>query len=162
MILREKPLFTIQKASEEITEEDIWTAFQQLGPNEKQRFLLLRDNGLRPFTRMTEAMAENSFAISDGTNGPLRHGLFVLHSRFNHSCIPNCKIPTSVGDVAARFATRAIVAGEEITFCYNIDCKGMTRHERHQALRFVCDCKACLIDTPSSNSVTSGEDSFEG
>jgi hypothetical protein len=30
MILREKPLFVIRKPHEEITEEDVWAAFQQL------------------------------------------------------------------------------------------------------------------------------------
>jgi hypothetical protein len=30
MILREKPLFVIWKSHEEIMEEDVWTAFQQL------------------------------------------------------------------------------------------------------------------------------------
>jgi hypothetical protein len=35
MILREKPLFVIRKPHEEITEEDVWAAFQQLIPSEK-------------------------------------------------------------------------------------------------------------------------------
>ena len=39
MILREKPLFVIRKPHEEITEEDVWAAFQQLIPSEKQQFL---------------------------------------------------------------------------------------------------------------------------
>ncbi|KAH6683899.1 hypothetical protein B0J14DRAFT_1249 [Halenospora varia] len=100
---------------------------------------------------MTEAFAENSFAIPNSirpqTNGPLIHGLFLLHSRLNHSCIPNSKIPTPGGEIVASFATRDIVAGEEITFCYNSDFECRTRHDRHQALRFVCDCKACLTGT---------------
>ncbi len=147
--MREMPLLIIRKAHEEITEQDIWAAFQQLGPNEKQWFLHLRENASRPFTHMAEAFAENSFAISGGTtNGSPMHGLFILHSRFNHSCIPNCKIPVTSGEVIASFATRDIVADEEITFCYNTDFECRTRHERHQALRFVCYCKACLIDTP--------------
>ncbi len=149
MILREMPLLIIRKPHEEITEEDIWAAFQQLGPNEKRKFLSLRENASRPFTNMSEAFAENSFALLDGTNnGSPMHGLFILHSRFNHSCIPNCKVPTTNEEVVASFATRDIVVNEEITFCYNIDFEGRTRHERHQALRFVCDCKACLVDTP--------------
>jgi ATP-dependent 26S proteasome regulatory subunit len=44
MILKEKPLFVIRKPRKEITEEDIWAAFQQLILNKKQRFLFLRDN----------------------------------------------------------------------------------------------------------------------
>lgn len=149
MILREKPLWIIRKPHEEITDEDIWAAFQQLGPNEKQKFLCLRENASRPFTDMYEAFAENSFSISDSpTTGSPMHGLFILHSRFNHSCIPNCKLPTTNEEVIASFATRDIVVDEEITFCYNIDFESRTTHERHEALRFVCDCKACLVDTP--------------
>ena len=152
MILREKPLFVIRKSYEEITEEDVWTAFQQLVPSEKQQFLCLRDNASKPFTHMTRACAENSFAISNSirpqSNDPPIHGLFLLHSRFNHSCIPNSKVPNTDGEIIASFATRDIVAGEEITFCYNTDFECRTRHDRHQALRFVCDCKACLTGTP--------------
>jgi hypothetical protein len=152
MILREKPLFVIRKPHEEITEEDVWAAFQQLIPSEKQQFLSLRDNASRPFTHVTQACAENSFAISNSirpqANDPPIHGVFLLHSRFNHSCIPNSKVPITGEEIIASFATRDIVAGEEITFCYNTDFECRTRHERHQALRFVCDCKACLTDTP--------------
>jgi SET domain len=152
MVLKEKPLFVIRKPHEEITEEDVWTAFQQLVPGEKQQFLYLRDNGSRPFTHMTQACAENSFAISNSirpqANDPPIHGLFLLHSRFNHSCIPNSKILITGEKIIASFATKDIVAGEEITFCYNTDFECRTRHDRHQALRFVCDCKACLTGTP--------------
>jgi hypothetical protein len=153
MILREKSLFVIWKSYKEIVEEDVWTAFKQLAPSEKQQFLCLRDNASKPFTRMTQVYAENSFSVLNNlgpkSNDPLIYGLFLLHSRFNHSCIPNSKVPdTGGGDTIASFATRDIVAGEEITFCYNTGFECMTRHERHQALRFVCDCKACLPGTP--------------
>ncbi|KFY01546.1 hypothetical protein O988_02687 [Pseudogymnoascus sp. VKM F-3808] len=151
MILREKPLFVIQKPHEEITEADVWAAFQQLLPSEKQQFLCLRDNSCRPFTQMTQVYAENSFAISNGVrpqaNSRPMHGLFLLHSRLNHSCVPNSKIPVVNGKIIASFATRDIVAGEEITFCYNTDFECRTRYDRHQKLRFVCDCKACLTGT---------------
>ena len=126
-------------------------AIQQLLPSEKEQFWLLRDNASKRFTHMKEAFAENSFAIPDSltpqTNNPPVHGLFLLHSRFNYSCIPNSKIPITGGEITAIFATRDIAAGEEITFCYNTDFECRTRHERHQALRFVCDWKACLTGT---------------
>ncbi|KAF2190968.1 SET domain-containing protein [Zopfia rhizophila CBS 207.26] len=151
-ILRERPLFVVRKSNEQITEEDVRTAFQHLPPSAKQQFSHLRDNACVPFTHMTEAFAENSFAISNSV-GPQAsispvHGLFLLHSRFNHSCIPNSKIPNTNNEIIASFATRDIMAGEEITFCYNTDFECRNRHERHQALRFICDCKACLPGTP--------------
>jgi SET domain len=120
-------------------------------PSEKQQFLCLRDIASKPFAHMTQACAENSFAISNSirpqSNDPPIHGLFLLHWHFNHSCIPNSKVPITGGEIIASFATRDIVAGEEITFCYNTDFECRTRHDR-QALRFVCDCKACLTGTP--------------
>ncbi|KAF2460037.1 hypothetical protein BDY21DRAFT_316868 [Lineolata rhizophorae] len=152
VILKEKPLFVIRKPHEQITEEDVWTAFQHLAPSAKQHFLNLRDNACGPFTHMTKAFAENSFEVSNrtwlGASISPVHGLFLLHSRFNHSCIPNSKIPTNSDEIVTSFATRDIMAGEEITFCYNDDFECRNRHERHQALRFACNCKACLIGTP--------------
>lgn len=150
-ILREKPLFVVQKAHVSITEEDIRTAFQHLAPVAKQQFLHLRDNADAPFQYMENAFAENSFAVnrigSCGTKLPA-HGLFVLHSRFNHSCMPNSKIPDTNNETFASFATQDIIPGEEITFCYNPDFECRNRHERHELLRFACDCKACLPGTP--------------
>jgi hypothetical protein len=125
MILREKPLFVIRKPHEEIAEEDIRRAVWQLVPIEKEQLLLLRDTASKCFTNMIEAFAENSFATSNSiipqANEPPIHGLFLLLSRFNHSCIPNSKFPSTDGEVIACFATKDIAAGEEITFCYNLD-----------------------------------------
>jgi len=151
MILKEKPLFIIRKLHEEIMEENVWIAIQQLAPSEKEQFLCLRDNASKPFIQMTEAYTENSFAISNSTrsqvNDPPIHGLFLLHSRFNHSCIPNSKILTSGEETITSFTTRDVVASEEITFYYNTDFECKTRHDRHQALHFVCNCKAYLTGT---------------
>jgi hypothetical protein len=144
MILGEKPLFVVRKPHEEITEGDVQAAFQLLASGEKEQFLSLRDNASRLFRNMSEAFAENSFAIS---TEPPTHGLFPLLSRFNHSCVPNSKVPTTSEMVVKNFAAGDILAGEEITFCYNTDFESRTRYERHRALRFVCDCKACLIGT---------------
>jgi hypothetical protein len=145
LILREKPLFVIRKPPEEITEHELWAVFHQLAPREKQQFMCLRDNASRPFSSMTDALAENSFRIS---KSPPAHGMFLLHSRFNHSCIPNSKIPETSTETIQSFAIRDIVPGEEITFCYNTDFEYRTARDRHRELRFMCDCRACLIGTP--------------
>lgn len=124
-------------------------AFQELPPSQKEEFLLLRDNGSMVFTSLNEAFAENSFCIpTPDPTMPSAHGLFPLHSRFNHSCIPNSKIPTTLGETISIFATQNIDAGEEITICYNTDFECRTRYERHEALRFTCNCFACLPSTP--------------
>ena len=147
--MKEKAIFVIRKPHEAITEADVQRSFQQLSPRDKQQFLCLRENASRPFTQMAEACAENSFEISQSE--PIAtpaHGLFLLMSRFNHSCIPSSKIPTTSGETIRIYATRNITAGEEITFSYNSDFECRTRNDRHEKLRFVCDCKACLLGTP--------------
>ncbi|SPQ25777.1 0f64f5e1-8546-4b25-b755-685281cc512f [Thermothielavioides terrestris] len=153
LILQEKPLFVIRKARADITEEDVGRAFQQLSPQQKQQFALLRDNATRIFPCLLMAFAENCFNLASGSDAwvslPPAEGLFLLHSRFNHSCLPNAKVPTGiVGDEIASFATRDILAGEEITICYGPVFECLTRQERHQALGFTCDCRACLPGTP--------------
>jgi hypothetical protein len=106
--------------------------------------MCLRDNASRPFSYTTDALAENSFRIS---KSPPAHGVFLLHSRFNHSCIPSSKIPETGTETIQSFAIRNIVPGEEITFCYkDFECR--TARDRHRELRFMCDCRACLIGTP--------------
>ncbi|KGO68388.1 hypothetical protein PITC_070130 [Penicillium italicum] len=148
LILSEKPTFIIRRSHTEITDYHIAMAFQQLSPGQKAQFLILRDNGASCFTSLNEAFAKNSFNINSNLDEPESHGLFPLHSRFNHSCLPNSKVPTVSGEVISSFATRDIDVGEEINFCYNTDFECRTRYERHQALRFTCDCMACLPGTP--------------
>jgi hypothetical protein len=141
MVLRERPLFVIRKSHEDITDEDICAAFQELAPEKKKQFLLLRDNASSPYIHMEHAFAENSWLVSE--NPPI-HGLCLLHSRFNHSCIPNSTVPSHSGEIVTSFATRDIAKGEEITFCYRTEFKCMTSQDRHEELRFICHCKACL------------------
>ncbi|KAI1799958.1 SET domain-containing protein [Daldinia bambusicola] len=144
-ILTEKPLFVIPKPSEHITEEDVLAAVARLTPVEKFRVSLLRDNADEPFKTGQGALAENSFALPACSG----HGLFLLHSRFNHSCIPNARVPDPIDGIISLFAITDIMPGEEITFCYIPDFSCRIRSERHEALRFVCNCKACLLGTPS-------------
>jgi hypothetical protein len=150
LILREAPLFVIPKHHSQITRIDILAEILNLTPHDNQEFKKLRDNGGQPFTHLTHALAENSFALPNPT-GPSHHGLFVLLSRLNHSCVPNSKIPDSDvenGEISC-FATRDIEVGEEITFCYEDDFACRTRQERHSALRFVCVCTVCQASAPT-------------
>ncbi|KAF1956721.1 SET domain-containing protein [Byssothecium circinans] len=143
-ILIEKPFFHIQKHHDFITEHDLRRAFQQLSPASKAQFSLLRDNASVYFTSMEGAFSENSFATTD----PPGHGLYLLHSRFNHSCLPNAGVPIHKGTAMTSYAFSDILKGEEITICYNTDFGCRTREDRHLQLRFVCNCKACLPGTP--------------
>ncbi|KAK3897064.1 hypothetical protein C8A05DRAFT_48176 [Staphylotrichum tortipilum] len=150
-ILKEEPLFVIRKPTPLIREQDIKQAVLQLPAGKRQQFLLLRDNASGTFASMQDAFAENSFDLaSPDESGRVTRlpaqGLLLLLSRFNYSCVPNAKIPSFTGDalVAAIVAIRDIAAGEEITFCYSFDMQFRTRRERHEALRFVCECRGCL------------------
>ncbi|KAL3469552.1 hypothetical protein BJX99DRAFT_265070 [Aspergillus californicus] len=152
IILIEYPLFTIPKPQENISEIDIWHAFCSLPPEQKQPFLCLRNNGKDIFETMGQAFAGNSFGpCSDrGLAGP---GLFILHSRFNHSCAPNARIPrTNLEGGIASIATRDIDAGEEITISYEAGFEFRVRGERHERLRFACTCDACGPAGSSSSS----------
>lgn len=147
LILKERPLLVIRKPHEYITEADARSGFQKLPPREKHQFLSLLDNGARAFTSMKKALSENSFPVS--TNPPA-WGLLIVLSRFNHSCIPNCKVPelSAEQNQLQIYATRVIMPGEELTICYNPDFELRTTLDRHQQLRFKCDCKACQIGAP--------------
>ncbi|KAK5988884.1 SET domain-containing protein 5 [Cladobotryum mycophilum] len=147
IILTEKPLFVIQKPSTEITEHDVLQTFNRLPPAKKQQFLLLRENAAQPFNYMEEAFCENSFNVVQ-PDGATHHGLFLLHSRFNHSCMPNTVIPANDRGVVTSFAIRDILPGEEITFLYNRNLEYMTRGERQIVQRFMCSCKTCTKGGP--------------
>ncbi len=147
LILSEGPLFTIRKRHDEITEQDVARAVHQLPEHRKLLIYAPRDNAARPFRYFLHVLGDNSFNMAwnghpidgpwsgqqvDGPwsrqqpDGPLRSvpqldapwGLFVLQSRFNHSCVPNSTVPTSA-DIEQthmeRFASRDIFPGEEIT-----------------------------------------------
>ncbi|KAI1302275.1 hypothetical protein F5Y03DRAFT_362263 [Xylaria venustula] len=154
LILNEEPLFTIRKPYAEIVEEDVLKAVQQLPASRQSLFFLLRDNASGGFRNMDHAFAENCFNIAGEDHGGWEldghRGLFLLHSRFNHSCLPNSKIPSASRETTdlKSFATRDIVPGEEITFSYEGDFECRTREERHRELRFVCHCEACRLGTP--------------
>ncbi|KAI1381783.1 hypothetical protein F4677DRAFT_3840 [Hypoxylon crocopeplum] len=147
LILREEPLFVDRKPGAEITRQDASEAFRQLTPSQKQQCMLLRDNASKGFTSMLAAFTQNSFT-SNPDNGPPHHGLYLLLSRFNHSCIPNSYVSYKGDEVTASYATRHIVVDEEITTCYKRGLECQTRRKRHEALHFVCECKACLPGTP--------------
>ncbi|KAM7194685.1 hypothetical protein V8F20_007877 [Naviculisporaceae sp. PSN 640] len=160
LILSEKPLFTIRKPHAQITELDVAMAFQQLPASQKPLFFLLRDNSSASssgqFRSMAHVFAENSFNMAGedhiGLQGDGPRGLFPIHSRFNHSCVPNVKIPTAgTGELThvQSFAVRDIVPGEEITISYEGDFGCRTREERHRRLRFVCHCDACQAGAAS-------------
>lgn len=150
-ILHEKPLYILRNHPEEIFFPwDIMKAYQQLKPKDKQIFQALGQAmgvglGLLDMVKIHEL---NQFDIKND-NGCRESALYPLHSRFNHSCVPNSRLyERHMDDTDTRIAIENIPAGEEITFCYSRNLQFMTALERHQDLEFTCTCKACLPGTP--------------
>lgn len=80
---------------------------------------------------------------------PPAHGIFLVLSRFNHSCIPNCRIPTLGGelDQLTIQASKAIAPGQELTFCYDPVCQSLTAEQRASLFDFTRECRACRPGT---------------
>ncbi|KAK3305711.1 uncharacterized protein B0T15DRAFT_511603 [Chaetomium strumarium] len=107
LIMIEDPLVVMHKSANEITKTS-------RGPFE--------------FKNLLELFNEKAFPYHNlGLKGSPAWGLFALHSRFNHSCLPNCVVPTNDDQHIMSFATKDIALGEEITFCYSPHFKGSTR-----------------------------------
>jgi len=149
LILSEKPLFIVRKPHAEITNKDVARAVKQMPSSRKPLFFLLRDNASGQFRSVNHAFAENSFNMAGedpgGWQGDGPRGLFLLHSRLNHSCLPNAKIPSRNREITElqSFAVRDILPSEEITFSYEGDFGCRTTEERHRQLRFICYCEVC-------------------
>jgi len=78
-------------------------------------------------------------------------GFYRIHSCFNHSCDPNCRVLLPRGDhenaQAIVQATRTIASGEEllVSYCEEDD----PIEERHRALQdygFACQCGRCVLE----------------
>ncbi|KAJ5097450.1 hypothetical protein N7456_008171 [Penicillium angulare] len=137
LVLTENPLFVIRRPMAEITEEVMIAHYRRLSDHQKSQFLLLSAE---------DAMSKVFFHITRGPNEPETWGVFILQSRFNHSCAPNSKTPPTGTDVVARFAIREIAKGEEITACYDPDARFRTMKERHKFLGWICSCSVCRSD----------------
>lgn len=125
---------------------NLWLELLRLSESQMQQFLLLRDNGSTSFTDPEDTFLQNctESKMADGSPGL---GMFTMHSRFNHSCIPNASLPTFTGPTHYLIAAKDIAPGEEITFDYHPYNVAKTRQERHACLQFACDCKACIPGT---------------
>lgn len=76
-------------------------------------------------------------------------GLFILGSKFSHSCSPNCTWSFSDEGYLQYHAVRPIAAGELFSFSYigngmNMVADTLTRRRRLSTLWFVCQCPRCM------------------
>ncbi|KAE8556600.1 hypothetical protein EYB25_001302 [Talaromyces marneffei] len=166
LIMKERALFVIQKASENITEQDISNAVKKLGDPQKHILACLSGNKPRKLSnglmssgplKLARIWGENCFSLETGVEQRLfgnyieekRWGLFPCHSRFNHSCQENAFVPESQSEPGvgrnstSSFAVRDIAAGEEITIGYQNGFHSHTMDERRRLLTFECRCTVC-------------------
>lgn len=146
VILRGEALFVIKKPVAKITEAQVRRAVRKLTPQKKSQFMSIRDNGSKRFPTLLDSFCEDSVHViqPDGTEG---HGPSVLLSRFNHSCVPNARVPFTGDGNGSIVANRDIATGEEVTNCYIPVFLSWTSSERRKHMRFVCDCRTCVPGT---------------
>ncbi|KAJ5291234.1 hypothetical protein N7478_000485 [Penicillium angulare] len=129
-ILSKSALFVVERPHDKITEDDLIQHIQELSAHQTVQYLLL---------------GRGKASYKD----PETWGVFLLQSRFNHSCAANSRSLTIGGGVITKIATRYIAKGEEITANYDPNSKYETRKERHKILRFACSCSVCCADPRS-------------
>ena len=89
-------------------------------------------------------MKYNSFGLADGGGGD--SGIFVIASRFNHSCIPNCgRTFVDDYDLMLIFADQSIKKGEEMTISYTAQYESAQQFKSHMnsVWKFECKCRVC-------------------
>ncbi|KAK2616380.1 hypothetical protein QQS21_000621 [Conoideocrella luteorostrata] len=151
IILKESVLFLIDVPLDmpvtSLVEPDITRAIAKLHRRQKQLFEAVRKSHKKGYVPTIVETSLNNCLVVTGPSGSPCRGVFLLQSRFNHSCVANSKVPMPDGTVLTRVATKDIAADEETTNCY-LSLEGMTRQYRHGLLGFVCDCAACELGTP--------------
>lgn len=150
MIWREKPLGTIPKSREDVTQGDIRTAFRQLPPGIVAQLMFLRHNNSKGTITFRDLYKQNSFCFfrPGGDEGRAKFtGMYIIGARFNRSCLPNAELSRVGSPEIVVLARKNIAAGEEIIVSYLRHFLYMTRLERHECLWFECDCKACRLGT---------------
>ncbi|KAF9894854.1 hypothetical protein FE257_004475 [Aspergillus nanangensis] len=151
LILSEQPLCNIPLPTAWLSGRLLAQTFARLPPRHQEQLLSLHSPG--SFTTVMEVFGQNSFisASQDAATGTEQYTciLYILHSRFNHSCVPNIRAEfgNNMGGLQ-NFALRDIAVGEELVCSYyGTIYPGSFRHEREERLHFDCDCPACRPGT---------------
>lgn len=120
--------------------------FEKLSTQQQKEIMLLHncheDSGV---SALLGTIRTNAFGLSDTLRG-----VYILCSRFNHDCEPNCTYEFS--DVEPRTMTivsiKRIKAGDELTIIYVPHA--MEFEERQRALArkfsFECKCSRCVLE----------------
>lgn len=155
LVLAEKPLFTVPaEAHDSDLDNYLENALEELRPDQRLAFFSLADT--RAFLSNEKKSARGIYFTNCYTLGQTRNspaGMFIIFSRANHSCRPNCEFHwcQELGLQELR-ASKPVEEGEELTDCYlDLSLEGrITRVERQRVLLgaygFHCRCDACALD----------------
>jgi len=154
-ILREQPLLVVEGSYDEDADlgEAIEARLSRLSTEDQQMFWSWQDvhaDGAADKTSVGILRTNGLPVATDGDEDAA--GVFVLGSRFNHSCSPNVQHTwweTPGEDV--RFALREIPQGQELCISYlGISDLLSPRSERRAKLQqrfgFSCTCEACSLE----------------
>jgi len=88
-------------------------------------------------------------------------GLFVIGSKFSHSCSPNCAFQFDPSGDLVYYAVRPIKKGDMLTFSYigdgfNLLSGTVSRRVQLGRLLFVCECARCLESDTSRTMLCPG------
>ncbi|CAG8978357.1 hypothetical protein HYALB_00012492 [Hymenoscyphus albidus] len=145
----EEPLLVVPRTSYKAAEAVVQAAANKLGDRDLRIFSWLRKNGdaTKKYTYYRDALSDSYFEIKQ-SKAPSH--LYVVHSRFNHSCVPNMQVTHNNVQLKS-YAFRDIMAGEEITFSYRemlYKTSAQRREELQEEKIFVRDCRACVPGNP--------------
>lgn len=157
-VLHEEPLVVIRKLEDVINAVDVETAYLSLTSVEKEQFMSLGFSVNRSFVSRFDTFMRNKYQVMKFVHArdtePDGQGMYLLCSRFNHSCVPNAAIieyPPSRSDYAqAIYAIKPIARGEEIMVSYDSMDNYLTTEIRRSAgtWDFICTCPACNVNDP--------------
>lgn len=155
-VLREEPLFVILKPESAINVNDVETAFSSLTKAQKQQFLRMGVSANRSFVSKFDTFMRNRFNVGKSLDvEPDGQGMYLLCTRFNHSCVPNAATiigspPSILKYDQAIYAIKHIARGEEIAITYDASFDYLTTEMRRSSglWDFVCNCRACNVTDP--------------
>lgn len=135
--------------------QEIIRVFETLGPSAQDSYLNLfsytNPEGRREFAENMdcdwhEIDTFQRTVLSIYTANAFMQCVFLLGSRFNHSCVPNTQsLYNAALDMQTMHTIRDVAAGEELTIMYTKTCN-MNRRQRGGQLEkwgFLCECPAC-------------------
>ena len=144
-ILTDAPLLTFpRQGSDSATSLMVAAKLRLVSKDQQRAFFGLHNNhggSLPPFLGIAKT---NALPLGpQATEG----GIFLLTSRINHACLPNCQHSwnSSRGEITVH-AVRDIEQGEELTIIY---CDTLPSKQRRAELQnhfgFECACKVCSL-----------------